>query len=73
MLLTREFFEWLGAIVLTLRNDHNFDMMAVGKGWYLENPKAAQSVQEFLVDSYQHERTPNEVVAEILRQAAHEN
>tara|TARA_Y100000310_G_C19996972_1_gene496676 strand:- start:240 stop:461 length:222 start_codon:yes stop_codon:yes gene_type:complete len=73
MVLTREFFEWLGAIVLTLRDDHNFDMMAVGRGWYLENPTSAKSVQNFLVDSYQHERTTDEVVAEILRQASHEN
>ena len=65
---TREFFEWLGLIVLTLRNEHNFDMLAVGKGWYLENPEAASRIQEFLVDAYSNGRRPDEVVAEILRQ-----
>ena len=70
MMLSREFFEWRGSIVLTLRTEHNFDMIAVGKGWYLENPKAAKSVEEFFLHAYEHKREPDEVVAEILRQTA---
>ncbi len=68
MVLTREFFEWLGAIVLKLHKDHNINVMQVGKGWYLENPEASGRIQQFFLQAYGKNRTPDEVVAEILRQ-----
>ena len=68
MVLTREFFEWLGTIVLTLNKDHNIDMTRVGKGWYLENPEASGRIQQFFLQAYGQNRTPDEVVTEILSQ-----
>ena len=68
MVLTREFFEWLGQIVLTLNKDHNIDMTRVGHGWYLENPEAAKRIQKFFLHAYKRKRKPDEVVTEILRQ-----
>ena len=68
MMPPREFFEWLGTVVLTLNNDHNIDMTRVGHGWYLENPEASKRIQEFFLQAYEQKRKPDEVVTEILRQ-----
>ena len=68
MMPPREFFEWLGTVVLTLINDHNIDMTRVGHGWYLENPEASKRIQEFFLQAYKQKRQPDEVVTEILRQ-----
>ena len=69
MVLTREFFEWLGTIVLTLHKEHNINSMRMGKGWYLENPEASERIQYFFLQAYEQNRTPDEVVTEILSQA----
>ena len=68
MMPPREFFEWLGTVMLTLNNDHNIDMTRVGHGWYLENPEAFKRIQEFFLQAYEQKRKPDEVVTEILRQ-----
>jgi hypothetical protein len=68
MMPTREFFEWLGQIVLTLNKDHNIDITRVGKGWYLEHPEASKRIQKFFLHAYTRNRDPDEVVTEILRQ-----
>ena len=68
MMPTREFFEWLGQIVRTLNKDHNIDITQVGKGWYLEHPKASKRIQKFFLHAYKRKRKPDEVVTEILRQ-----
>ena len=68
MVLTREFFEWLGTIVLTLHKEHNINIMRMGKGWYLENPEASERIQYCFLQAFEQNRTADEVVTEILRQ-----